>query len=72
MGEAVLGADSRHAVLVELDPVAGAELVGVEGAVLGAGVPFAEEVLEASRRDDLECRQGSSPAFQSCATGRAA
>jgi len=35
MDEAVFGADPRHAVHVELDPVADAEFLGVEGAVLG-------------------------------------
>src|SRR5687768_10408763 len=54
MDEPVLGADPRHAVPVELDSVAGAELRGVEGAVLRAGGPRAEEVLEAGRRDDLQ------------------
>ena len=51
---AVLGAEPRHAVHIELDPETDAELLGVERAVLGAGVPLAEEVLEAGRRDDLQ------------------
>jgi len=51
---AVLGAEPRHAVHIELDPETAAELLGVERAVLGAGVPLAEEVLEAGRRDDLQ------------------
>jgi hypothetical protein len=49
MYEAVLGAEPRDAVHVELDAIPNAELVGVEGAVLRVGVPLAEEVLEASR-----------------------
>src|SRR5215211_9041922 len=61
MDEAVFGADPRHAVHVELDPVADAEFLGVEGAVLGTGIPVAEEVLEAGRRDDLKDPAGLVP-----------
>jgi hypothetical protein len=41
--EAVLGAEPRRAVHVELHPVANAELCGVEDAVLGPGVLPAEQ-----------------------------
>jgi hypothetical protein len=39
----VLGEQARHAVDAKLDPVAETELIAVEGAFLGAGVPLAEE-----------------------------
>jgi hypothetical protein len=72
MCEVVLGADPRHAVDVELDAVADAELFGVEGAVLGGGVPLAEECSKPAGEMISMIRQGSSPAFRRCATGRGA
>jgi hypothetical protein len=45
----VLGAETRHALEVELDPVAGAELLGFEAAAVQHLAELAEEVLEPSR-----------------------